>query len=85
MSTVTKYEATGDYKIITIRETTTTNEVDTHHRRIIAPCTKTGDTWADTDISSETSEVQALANAEWTDSVKTAYKNHFDAVEAEIS
>ena len=31
-------------------------------------------THTDTDISKETSEVQAIANAAWTDTVKTNYK-----------
>ena len=49
------------------------------HRHTIAPCNKTGDTWADTDISGEDARVQAVANATWTDSVKTAYQAMIDA------
>tara|TARA_R100001510_G_C7625216_1_gene185205 strand:- start:70 stop:396 length:327 start_codon:yes stop_codon:yes gene_type:complete len=33
-------------------------------------------THADTDISKESTEVQAIANAVWTDEVKKAYKAH---------
>ena len=49
------------------------------HRHTISPSTKTGDTWADTDISGEDARVQAVANATWTDSVKTAYQTMTDA------
>ena len=49
------------------------------HRHIIEPSTKTGDTWSDTDISGEDARVQAVANATWTDSVKTAYQEMIDA------
>ena len=49
------------------------------HRHIIEPSTKTGDTWSDTDISGEDARVQAVANATWTDSVKTAYRAMVDA------
>ena len=48
------------------------------HRHVLQPCTssKDGDTWThtDTDISAEASEVQAVANAVWTDTVKANYK-----------
>ena len=40
---------------------------------------KSGDTWGDTDISGEDARVQAVANATWTDSVKTAYQEMIDA------
>jgi len=49
------------------------------HRHTIAPCNKTGGSWADTDISGEDSRVQAVANATWTNSVKTAYQEMMDA------
>ena len=49
------------------------------HRHVVEPSTKTGDTWADTDISGEDARVQAVANATWTDSVKTAYRAMVDA------
>ena len=51
------------------------------HRHVVAPSTKTGDTWADTDISSESAEVQAICSAVWTDAVKTAYQKAMDANE----
>jgi len=49
------------------------------HRHVLAPSTKTGDTWGDTDISGEDASVQAQANAKWTAEVKTAYQEMIDA------
>ena len=49
------------------------------HRHIVEPSTKTGDTWGDTDISGEDARVQAVANATWTNSVKTAFQEARDA------
>ena len=49
------------------------------HRHVVEPSTKTGDTWGDTDISGEDARVQAVANATWTNSVKTAYQEMVDA------
>ena len=49
------------------------------HRHYLEPSTKTGDTWGDTDISGEDARVQAVANATWTDSVKTDYQAMMDA------
>ena len=51
----------------------------TFHRHVLAPSTKTGDTWGDTDISSEDARVQAICNAVWTSAVKTAYQEAQDA------
>ena len=51
------------------------------HRNTLLPSTKTGDTWADTDISGEDARVQAVANATWTSEVKTAYQEMVDARE----
>jgi hypothetical protein len=47
----------------------------------LSPSTKTDDGWADTDISSESAEVQGICNAVWTDAVKTAYQTMMDAQE----
>ena len=49
------------------------------HRHVVEPSTKTGDTWADTDISGEDARVQAIATATWTSAVKTAYQEMIDA------
>ena len=55
------------------------------HRHCLTPCTssKDGDTWihTDTDISKEASEVQAVANAVWTDTVKANYKSFVESQE----
>jgi len=51
------------------------------HRHVLSPSTKTGDTWGDTDISSEKTNVQAICNAVWTSAVKTAYQEQQDAAE----
>ena len=50
-----------------------------YSRHIIVPSTKASGSWADTDISGEDAEVQALANAKWTSAVKTAYQTMEDA------
>ena len=49
------------------------------HRHVVEPSIKTGDTWADTDISGEDARVQAIATATWTDAVKTAWQEFMDA------
>tara|TARA_R110002020_G_scaffold466335_1_gene688809 strand:- start:741 stop:1016 length:276 start_codon:yes stop_codon:yes gene_type:complete len=49
------------------------------HRHVVEPSTKASGSWADTDISGEDARVQAVANATWTDSVKTAYRAMIDA------
>ena len=49
------------------------------HRHVVVPSVKNGDTWGDTDISSEDARVQAICTATWTDSVKTAYQSMIDA------
>ena len=51
------------------------------HRHVVVPSTKASGSWADTDISGEDARVQAVANATWTDSVKTAYQAMMDANE----
>ena len=53
------------------------------HRHVLYPCTsnKGSDgkwTHTATDISKEDASVQAIANAAWTDSVKTAYKTFIE-------
>lgn len=56
-------------------------------RHSIIPCGYSGEVdstpsdwvWSDTDISGEDAQVQAIANAIWTDSVKTAYKAKIEA------
>ncbi len=49
------------------------------HRHVLNPRTKSGDTWGDTDISSEDARVQAIANATWTSDVKSAFETLIDS------
>ncbi len=49
------------------------------HRHVLAPSTKTGGSWGDTDISGEEDRVQDICNAVWTSAVKTAYQEAQDA------
>jgi hypothetical protein len=79
-----KIEVVGDYKAIQIRTATVIKDDGTEisrnfSRKVIHPCVKSGDTWSDYDTSSESTEVQGIATAVWTDAVKTAYKAHVDA------
>ena len=79
-----KIEIVGEYKNIQIRTATIIKEdgvqiSESFHRKILE-CVESvkneDDTWThtDTDISSESSEVQAIANAVWTTSVKNSKK-----------
>jgi hypothetical protein len=83
-TTEDKIEVVGDYKAIQIRTATVIKDGGTEisrsfSRKVIHPCVKSGNTWSDYDTSSESTEVQAIASAVWTDSVKTAYKSMVDA------
>ena len=83
-TTEDKIEVVGDYKAIQIRTATVIKDDGieisrSFSRKVIHPCVKSGDTWSDYDTSSESTEVQAIATAVWTDAVKTAYKNMVDA------
>ena len=49
------------------------------HRTVLEPSTKASGSWADTDISGEDARVQAIATATWTDAVKTAWQEDWDA------
>ena len=49
------------------------------HMRMLEPSVKDGDNWVDTDISNESSKVQAICNAVWTDELKAAYQEHLDS------
>ena len=55
------------------------------HRHVLVPfsSSKSGDTWTHTatDISGEDASVQAIANAAWTDGVKTAYKSWRESID----
>ena len=79
---VPKIEVVGTWNI-QVATDTVIKEDDTEisrsrSRHVLQPFTSLldGDTWAHTatDISSEATEVQAVANAVWTDAVKANYK-----------
>ena len=63
------YEVRGEYKHINVRTKTSIMEDGEelsykYHRRVLQP---------DADISAESNELKALANALWTDEVKKAW------------
>ena len=81
-----KIEVVGDHKHVQVRTATVIArdgaEISRAFSRHVLSCsTKSGDTWADTDISDQSTEVQAICNAVWTDAVKTAYQTAMDASE----
>jgi len=77
-----KIEIVSDFKHLQIREQTIVKEDDviissSYTNRYVLNSGKldASDNLVDTDISSESAEVQAVANAVWTDAVKTAWKD----------
>ena len=67
-----RIEVVGEYKIVQVRTDTIVfedgNELSRKfHRHSLTP---------DADISSETSEVQGVCNAVWTDEVKSSYETY---------
>lgn len=81
-----KIEVVGDYKTVQVRTATVIKRDDVEvsrsfHRHVLHPSTKASGSWADTDISKESTEVQAICNAVWSDAVKTAYQKMMDAKE----
>jgi len=82
-----KIECVGQYRSIQIR-TATVIERDgveisrSFHRHALQCSTKSGGSWADTDISGQSTEVQAICNAMWTDAVKAAYQKQQDDMDA---
>ena len=81
-----KIEIVGDHKAVQIRTATVIARDGTEisrsfHRHVLQCSTKSGDAWADTDISKQSTEVKAICNAVWTSAVKTAYQTAMDAKE----
>ena len=71
---IAKIEVVGEYKAVQVRTDTVIKEDGKEisrspHRHVLHP---------DMDISGEDAEVQAVANAVWTDSVKAAWKTFQD-------
>jgi hypothetical protein len=80
---IEKIEVVGIFKCLQVATDTIIKEDGTEISRTrdrygLSPCTssKDGDTWThtDTDISAVATEVQAIANTVWTDTVKANYK-----------
>ena len=78
-----KIEIVGEHKTIQIRTATIIKEDDveltrSYHRHALdcVSSVQDGETWThtDTDVSGESTEVQAIANAVWTNEVKAAKK-----------
>ena len=78
---IEKIEVVGIYKAVQVATDTVIKEDSveisrSRHRHALHPGTlDASDNLVATDISSEDSEVQAVANAVWTDAIKTAWKN----------
>mgnify|MGYP003624482393 FL=1 len=64
-----KFEIVGPYKAVQVREATVitedSSELSRNFRRYVLH--------PDSDISTETAEIQAICNAVWTDDVKTSW------------
>tara|TARA_A100001515_G_C4498565_1_gene185866 strand:+ start:421 stop:675 length:255 start_codon:yes stop_codon:yes gene_type:complete len=72
-------EVVGEYKAVQVATDTVIKEDDTEisrsrHRHVLHP---------DMDISGENAEVQAIANAAWTDDVKTKWAKHLEDTKVE--
>ena len=79
-----KIEIVGEYKHVQVRTATVIKrdgvEISRNFsRHVVQPSTKVEGFWADTDISGESTEVQAICNAVWTDTIKTAFQEQQDA------
>ena len=78
---IAKIEVVGEYKAVQVATDTVIKEDGTElsrgrHRHVLHPGTlNDSDALVDTDISGEATEVQAVANAVWTDAVKDAWKD----------
>jgi len=69
-----KIEIVGDYKAVQVRTTTVISEdgieISKSYHRHVVNCLD--------DISGESTEVQAICNAVWTDELRTAYQEHLN-------
>ncbi len=77
-------EVRGVHKNVQVRTATIVKDDGeeisrTYHRHVLHCRTKAGDTWGDTDISGEDEAIQAVCNAVWTDTVKSAYETAMDS------
>jgi hypothetical protein len=77
-------EVRGEHKNVQVRMATIVKDDGvelsrSYHRHVLHCRTKAGDTWGDTDISGEDEAIQAVCNAVWTDTVKSAYETAMDS------
>ena len=78
---IAKTEVVGEYKDVQVATDTVIKEDSveisrSRHRHVLhAGTLDASDNLVATDISGEDAEVQAVANAVWTDAVKTTWKN----------
>ena len=78
---IAKIEVVGEYKAVQVATDTVIKEDGTElsrgrHRHVLQCGTlNDSDALVDKDISGENAEVQAVANAVWTDAIKTAWKD----------
>ena len=75
-----KIECVGPYRSIQIRTATVIERDGTEisrnfSRHVLHPSTKASGSWADTDISGESAEVQGICNAVWSDQIKKSYQD----------
>lgn len=79
-------EIVGDYKAVQIRTAIVIKEDGqelsrSFHRRNLQPGSLGSDgKWVATDISSESTEIQGICNASWTDDVKSAHKTYLESL-----
>lgn len=78
-------EIVGPYKFIHVRTATVIEEDDveisrTFHRHQITPghINPDNDAWELTDYSDQSTEVKAIADALWTDTIKNSYKTYME-------
>ena len=73
-----KIEIVGDYKAVQVRTSTVIKEdgveLSRSYNRHVVNCLD--------DISGESTEVQAICNAVWTDEIKAAFQEFLDSTEA---
>ena len=77
-----RIEVAGDFKHIHIRDATVIKDDGkeisrSFHRRVLVPgrlSDKSNDTYTQTDVSSESTEVKGIANTVWTSAVHDAWK-----------
>jgi hypothetical protein len=72
---IAKIEVVGPFRAVQVRTDTVIKEDDTEisrksHRKVLN---------SDMDISEEDAEVQAVANAVWTDAIKAAWKTQVES------